>query len=140
MIIKPVHFALDHYRRLNEAARERKSLELELSDVSSQSATDSSAVLPVEVAKRVSLSEARLSRSSIHSCAALLVSRTASMEEYDDDVTEVDVSERALKFKISTEPNKNVYRRVHFLVFKLFLTHILKFIYGGTQFFSLLSD
>jgi hypothetical protein len=120
MIIKPVHFALDHYRRLNEAARERKSLELELSDVSSQSATDSSAILPAEVAKRVSLSEARLSRSSIHSCAALIASRTASLEEYDDDVTEVDVSERALKFKISTEPNKNVYRKVGHTLLTIF--------------------
>jgi len=114
MIIKPVHFALDHYRRLNEAARERKSLELELSEGSSHSA-EGGCASPSD-AKRGSVSVgsgARLSRASIQSCGGLVLKK-GSLEEADEeaDVTEVDVSEKTLKFKISTEPSKSSYRKV----------------------------
>ncbi|XP_059489350.1 high affinity cGMP-specific 3',5'-cyclic phosphodiesterase 9A [Neocloeon triangulifer] len=104
MIIKPVNIALDYYRRLNEAARERRSLDLQLSADNSPLTDQASS--PSETKRRsVSVdSNSRQGRVSIHSNSELL--RQISMIEEADaaaEVTEVDICEKTLKFKISTE-------------------------------------
>ncbi|XP_065349163.1 high affinity cGMP-specific 3',5'-cyclic phosphodiesterase 9A isoform X1 [Cloeon dipterum] len=111
MIIKPVQFALDHYRRLNEAARERRSLDLQLSLESPQSDVASS---PTDSKRRsISIeSNPRQGRFSIQSNSEILRQISLIEEaEHGEDVTEVDISEKTLKFKISTEHTVNNHRK-----------------------------
>ncbi|KAF4524008.1 hypothetical protein B566_EDAN006302 [Ephemera danica] len=133
LIIKPVHFALDYYRRLNDAARERKSLDLEerrLSAAEGSSSSTTVAVLESATALGPGENSPRHSRASRQSCPTLLAedatgeelaalaaaAADAFAQEEDDTVTEVEVSEKTLKFKISTETtsSRNNYRKSSF--------------------------
>lgn len=81
MIIKPVHAALDYYRRLNDAARERKSIDLE--------------------ERRLSIAEG--TSEMLTDSMSEDVTTHDSADEDGDTITEVEVSEKTLKFKISTD-------------------------------------
>jgi hypothetical protein len=128
-----VHFALDYYRRLNEAARERKSLDLEERRLSAAEGS-STAIVVMEPASSAGTgagdNSPRLSRASRQSCLTLMrtsedsvseelathaaASDSLSADDEDDTITEVEVSEKTLKFKISTETtssNRNNYRK-----------------------------
>ncbi|XP_044579687.1 uncharacterized protein LOC123261890 [Cotesia glomerata] len=115
LIVSPVKYALDYYRRLNEAAKDerhhRKSIvDLGESNMSSSN-TGSSSVI-----KSTSSHSMRSKRS-----ASTIRSRSRSIEDDADNqmleeldniessdpetATEVEISEKTLKFKISTEGN-----------------------------------
>lgn len=134
MIIKPVHAALEYYRRLNDAAKERKSLDLEERRLSIAEAASGSTAGTSTWTNSDSSNSPRLSRSSRQSCLTVLRSEDSTSddlaaiaaidsavaeqeeEEEEDTITEVEVSEKTLKFKISTEtaPSSNNFRKRSF--------------------------
>ncbi|KAL3282958.1 hypothetical protein HHI36_006116 [Cryptolaemus montrouzieri] len=131
LIVQPVRDALDYYKRLNEATREerlhRKSIVAELAEQSntptsqspdsSTTVTKSSSNTSVKIKKSLSFQQNRSrSRSTDDDPELSLESNNAlndgqSLEDVAEDpesgdsetATEVEVSEKALKFKISTE-------------------------------------
>lgn len=112
--MEPVRFALEYYRRLNEAAKDerhhRKSIvDLGESAISTTSGSGSSAVT-----KSISSHSMRSKRSggTIHSRSRstdedqenLTIEEIDNPESSDPETaTEVEISEKTLKFKISTE-------------------------------------
>ncbi|KAF2902657.1 hypothetical protein ILUMI_03530, partial [Ignelater luminosus] len=141
LIVQPVRDALDYYRRLNEATKEerlhRKSIVSELSEQgqlsSSQSPDSASAAsvpksgssISVRLRKSLSFQQSRSrSRSTeeemeINEDVANVVVEEQNLEDVMEDpesgesetVTEVEVSEKALKFKIATEGNVGTGRK-----------------------------
>ncbi|XP_045472165.1 high affinity cGMP-specific 3',5'-cyclic phosphodiesterase 9A [Harmonia axyridis] len=138
LIVQPVRDALDYYRRLNEATREerlhRKSIVAELTEQntptsqssdSSLTVTKSSSNTSVKLKKSLSFQQNRSrSRSTDEDPEGSLGSGNAlndgqSLEDVAEDpesgdsetATEVEVSEKALKFKISTESSLGTGRK-----------------------------
>ncbi|XP_017779576.1 PREDICTED: uncharacterized protein LOC108564888 [Nicrophorus vespilloides] len=139
LIVQPVRDALDYYRRLNEATKEerlhRKSIVAELAE-QLPSPQNSEGSVNSGVSKSASASSIRLrkslsfqqnrsrSRSTDEDMetgeeAAIVNSEDQSLEDVAEDpesgdsetATEVEVSEKALKFKISTEGNVSTGRK-----------------------------
>jgi hypothetical protein len=130
LIVQPVREALEYYRRLNEATREerlhRKSIVSELTEqhTPSTQSPDSTATVPkslsnasVKLKKSLSFQQNRSrSRSTDEDTeqsfgSGNIIGEEQSLEDVVEDpesgdsetATEVEVSEKALKFKISTE-------------------------------------
>ncbi|KAK4323920.1 hypothetical protein Pmani_005423 [Petrolisthes manimaculis] len=122
LILQPVRFALDHYRRLNETTK-KASEEIEASQVAEVLEEEKEEPRPVsrnsqETNKRVvhktESSYSIVSRAS--SRASMIRSSTIDygdreMDEVDQTETEVDVSERTSRFKIATDGYKSPSRR-----------------------------
>ncbi|XP_022914098.1 high affinity cGMP-specific 3',5'-cyclic phosphodiesterase 9A isoform X2 [Onthophagus taurus] len=133
LIVQPVREALDYYRRLNEATKEerlqRKSIVAELSDIPSSQSSDSantvtvlsksSSNASVKLKKSLSFQQNRSRSRSAEEEMEIQDTTTMpttsgedqSLEDVIEDnesgesetATEVEVSEKTLKFKISTE-------------------------------------
>ncbi|KAK0176535.1 hypothetical protein PV328_000660 [Microctonus aethiopoides] len=119
LIVSPVRYALDYYRRLNEAAKDerhhRKSV-IDLGESGTISMSSGTSGVNSSVVKSTSTNSMRSKRS-----ASTIRSRSRSIEDEMDNetidelenvessdpetATEVEVSEKTLKFKISTEGN-----------------------------------
>ncbi|XP_031342973.1 high affinity cGMP-specific 3',5'-cyclic phosphodiesterase 9A [Photinus pyralis] len=140
LIVQPVRDALDYYRRLNEATKEerlhRKSIVSELSEQGQLSSSSPDSATAVYVPKSNSSTSVRL-RKSLSFQQSRSRSRSTEEEMENDDgtvihdvddqnledlmedpesgdsetATEVEVSEKALKFKIATEGNVSTGRK-----------------------------
>ncbi|XP_044267215.1 high affinity cGMP-specific 3',5'-cyclic phosphodiesterase 9A [Tribolium madens] len=138
LIVQPVREALEYYRRLNEATREerlhRKSIVSELTDqhTPSTQSPDSAVTVPksfsnasVKLKKSLSFQQNRSrSRSTDEDTeqsfgSGNMIGEEQSLEDVVEDpesgesetATEVEVSEKALKFKISTESSVGTGRK-----------------------------
>ncbi|XP_042212478.1 uncharacterized protein LOC121859606 [Homarus americanus] len=119
LIIQPVKYALDHYRRLNEASK-KASEEMEIVQAaeeeqqperpSSQISQDNGKRTVQKTESSYSLGSRASSRASFYRSNTV---ECGDIEIDDDDMTEteVDVSERTSKFKISTDVHKSPSRR-----------------------------
>ncbi|XP_008550613.1 uncharacterized protein LOC103573353 [Microplitis demolitor] len=115
LIVSPVKYALDYYRRLNEAAKDERHHRKSIVDLG-ESTMSSSHTGSSSVIKSTSSHSMRSKRS-----AGTIRSRSRSIEDEADNqmleeleniessdpetATEVEISEKTLKFKISTEGN-----------------------------------
>ncbi|KYB27494.1 High affinity cGMP-specific 3',5'-cyclic phosphodiesterase 9A-like Protein [Tribolium castaneum] len=138
LIVQPVREALEYYRRLNEATREerlhRKSIVSEMTDqhTPSTQSPDSAVTVPkslsnasVKLKKSLSFQQNRSrSRSTDEDTeqsfgSGNMIGEEQSLEDVVEDpesgesetATEVEVSEKALKFKISTESSVGTGRK-----------------------------
>ncbi|KAJ8951049.1 hypothetical protein NQ318_003745, partial [Aromia moschata] len=128
LIIQPVRDALDYYKRLNEATREERLHRKSIADIGDHQNTpvsqspDSGSTVPksnsntsFKIKKSLSFQARSRSRSTDEETETEGISATIgegiSLEDVQEDpesgdsetATEVEVSEKALKFKISTE-------------------------------------
>lgn len=119
LIIQPVKYALDHYRRLNEASK-KSSEELEVTDVIEEEEQPErpSSQLSQETTKKmiVKTESSHSLRSQASSRVSFYHSNTVDhgdgdLDEVDLTETEVDVSERTSRFKIATDVLKSPSRR-----------------------------
>ncbi|XP_034952667.1 uncharacterized protein Pde9 [Chelonus insularis] len=115
LIVQPVRYALDYYRRLNEAAKDERHHRKSIVDLG-ESTMSSSTTGSSNVVKSTSSHSMRSKRSG-----CTIRSRSRSIEDEGENImleesdnvessdpetaTEVEVSEKTLKFKISTEGN-----------------------------------
>ncbi|KAK5646919.1 hypothetical protein RI129_005383 [Pyrocoelia pectoralis] len=132
LIVQPVRDALDYYRRLNEATKEerlhRKSIVSELSEqgqLSSSQSSDSATAVPKSISNsrlrkslsfQQSRSRSRSTEEEMENGDEATVIHDVDDQNLEDVIedpesgdsetaTEVEVSEKALKFKIATESN-----------------------------------
>ncbi|KAG7212148.1 hypothetical protein KM043_012490 [Ampulex compressa] len=117
LIVQPVRETLEYYRRLNEAAKDERHHRKSLVDLgeSASSTTASGAIGSSAVVKSTSSHSMRSKRSAgtIHSRSRstdetitenLTLEDAENLESSDPETaTEVEISEKTLKFKISTE-------------------------------------
>ncbi|XP_064102147.1 high affinity cGMP-specific 3',5'-cyclic phosphodiesterase 9A-like isoform X1 [Macrobrachium nipponense] len=119
LIIQPVKFALDHYRRLNEATK-KASDEIEIPEVIEEEEQPErpTSQLSVENSKRIiqktesslSLKSRASSRGSFYRSSTIDCGEM-DLEDVDLTETEVEVSERTSRFKIATDVHKSQSRR-----------------------------
>lgn len=114
LIVSPVQYALEYYRRLNESAKDERHHRKSVVDLGS-SATSGGNSGCSSVVKSTSSHSVRSKRSggTIHSRSRstdedgmenLTIEESDNLESSDPETaTEVEVSEKTLKFKISTE-------------------------------------
>lgn len=109
-IVRPVRDALEYYRRLNEAAKDERMHRKSIVDLGESNTTSlstyvvkSSSGLSVR-SKRSGCTIRSRSRSIEDSVENLTIEEVETAESSDPETaTEVEVSEKTLKFKISTE-------------------------------------
>ncbi|XP_071552829.1 uncharacterized protein Pde9 isoform X2 [Panulirus ornatus] len=119
LIIQPVKYALDHYRRLNEASK-KASEELEAAQAAeeenqperpnSQSSQDNVRRIVTKTDSSHSLGSRASSRASFYR-AVTVDCGDVELDDVDMTETEVDVSERTSRFKIATDVHKSPSRR-----------------------------
>ncbi|XP_063223370.1 uncharacterized protein LOC134531584 [Bacillus rossius redtenbacheri] len=113
LIVQPVREALDFYRRLNDMARDERGHRKSVVEVCSSGSSDSIAqsASAHSVRSRYSLPALALRSHSTECEQATSVGDLPEELEDEETVTEVEVSEKALKFKISTEGSINSGRK-----------------------------
>ncbi|KAK7083946.1 High affinity cAMP-specific and IBMX-insensitive 3',5'-cyclic phosphodiesterase 9A, partial [Halocaridina rubra] len=119
LIIQPVKYALDHYKRLNESTK-KASDEIELPEVieeedqperpTSQLSHDMTKRVIMKTESSLSLKSRASSRGSFYRSSTIDCG-DVELEDVDLTETEVEVSERTSRFKIATDVHKSQSRR-----------------------------